>query len=182
MLLLAPAITRCGVCTDFIHCNSNWCMTVHVADVSSKGWVRSKMTINFAFYYRLSGVILVHITLEKKEMMITRCINVMGRACITTIVSDLWVIAIPSDDVITINSISKVTTWNLDDWYLDTCAHPEVGGGSWLPPPPNTHKKNHWAMRFFSNTGPDPLEKHRATKPAINVGPSSARQRIAIKW
>ena len=33
---------------------------------------------------------------------------------------------------------------------------------------------------FLSNTGPDPLKNHKATKPAINVGPSSARQRNAI--
>ena len=181
MLSLAPRITGCGVCNNFIHFNSSWCLPVHIVDVSSKGWVGSKMFITFVFEqiqfssviltpdrwqsetlilstnvdkkivinrlfdchlsqdwrqienivsiyfwttfvnfksvfdYRISGVILVNITLEKKEMMITRCINVMGRACITTIVSDLWVIAIPSDDVITINSISKVTTWNLDD-------------------------------------------------------------------
>ena len=31
-----------------------------------------------------------------------------------------------------------------------------------------------------SNTGPGPLKKHKATKPAFNVGPSSARQRNAI--
>ena len=27
---------------------------------------------------------------------------------------------------------------------------------------------------FFSNTGPDPLERHKATKPTFNVGLSSA--------
>ena len=27
---------------------------------------------------------------------------------------------------------------------------------------------------FLSNTGPDPLKNHKATKPAFNVGPSSA--------
>ena len=40
---------------------------------------------------------------------------------------------------------------------------------------------------FLCNTGPDPLKNHKATKPAFNVGPSSARQRNAIsmaflKW
>ena len=29
----------------------------------------------------------------------------------------------------------------------------------------------------LSNTGPDPLKKHKATKPAFNDGPSTARQR-----
>ena len=35
-------------------------------------------------------------------------------------------------------------------------------------------------MFFFRNTGPEPLKNHKATKPAFNVGPSSARQRDAI--
>ena len=30
---------------------------------------------------------------------------------------------------------------------------------------------------FLSNTGPDPLKNHKATKPAFNVGPPFARQR-----
>ena len=33
------------------------------------------------------------------------------------------------------------------------------------------------ALGFLSNTGPDPLGNHKATRPAFNVGPSSARQR-----
>ena len=33
---------------------------------------------------------------------------------------------------------------------------------------------------FLSNTDPDPLKYHKATKPAFNVGPLSARQRNAI--
>ena len=33
---------------------------------------------------------------------------------------------------------------------------------------------------FLSNTGPNPLKKYKTTKPAFNVGPSSARQRNAI--
>ena len=33
---------------------------------------------------------------------------------------------------------------------------------------------------FLSNTGPDPININTATKPAFNVGPSSARQRNAI--
>ena len=40
--------------------------------------------------------------------------------------------------------------------------------------------KNHKLIGFPSNTGPDPLKNHKATKPAVNVGPSSARQRNAI--
>ena len=41
----------------------------------------------------------------------------------------------------------------------------------------DNHKKN---IGFLSNTGPDPLKNHKATNPAFNVGPSSARQRNAI--
>ena len=31
-------------------------------------------------------------------------------------------------------------------------------------------------LGFLSNTGPDPLKNHKATKPEFNVGLSSARQ------
>ena len=40
--------------------------------------------------------------------------------------------------------------------------------------------KNHKAIGFLSNTGPDPLKNHKATKPAFSVGPSSVHQRNAI--
>ena len=33
---------------------------------------------------------------------------------------------------------------------------------------------------FFSNTGPDPLKNHKATKPTFNVGPSSVS--LAFLW
>ena len=36
--------------------------------------------------------------------------------------------------------------------------------------------KNHNNIGFISNTGPDPLKNHKGTKPAFNVGQSSARQ------
>ena len=38
--------------------------------------------------------------------------------------------------------------------------------------------ENYRAIGFLSNTGPDALNKHKATKPAI-VGPTSARQQNA---
>ena len=41
--------------------------------------------------------------------------------------------------------------------------------------------ENHKAMEFLSNTGPDPVENQKATKPAFNGGPSSARQRNTIQ-
>ena len=37
-------------------------------------------------------------------------------------------------------------------------------------------------IEFSSNTGLDPLKNHKATKPAFNVRPSSARQRKAFYW
>ena len=42
------------------------------------------------------------------------------------------------------------------------------------PPPPPL--KNHKKLGFQSNTGPDLLKNHKATKPAFNVGPLSTRQ------
>ena len=49
--------------------------------------------------------------------------------------------------------------------------------GSGPPAPP---LKNEKALWFLSNIGPDTLNNRKATKPALNVGPSSARQRNAI--
>ena len=40
------------------------------------------------------------------------------------------------------------------------------------PPPPLENYKN---IGFLSNTGPDPLKNHKATKQAFNVGPLIAR-------
>ena len=40
--------------------------------------------------------------------------------------------------------------------------------------------KNHKNIGFLGNTGPDPMENHKASKPALYVGPPSARQRNAI--
>ena len=52
------------------------------------------------------------------------------------------------------------------------------GGGVGPDPPP---LENHTIIGFFFiNTGPDPLKNYKATKPALNVGPSSTRQRNAI--
>ena len=45
------------------------------------------------------------------------------------------------------------------------------------PPPP---LKNYKAIGILSNTGPDSLEYYKATKPAVNVQPLSARQQNAI--
>ena len=53
------------------------------------------------------------------------------------------------------------------------------GGGAGGPDPP-TPLKNHRNIGFHSNSGPDPLKKHKATKSALNVGPLAARTRNAI--
>ena len=52
------------------------------------------------------------------------------------------------------------------------------GGGRGSGPP----LKNHKNIGFLSNTGPDPLKNHKATKPAFSVVPLSAHQRNAILW
>ena len=46
------------------------------------------------------------------------------------------------------------------------------GGGMWGLDPLKKHKN----IRFLCNTSPDPLKNNKATKPAFNVVPSSARQ------
>ena len=50
--------------------------------------------------------------------------------------------------------------------------------GNRTPPPPTL--KKHKVIGFFGNTGPYPLKYYKATKPAFNVGPSSAHQRNAF--
>ena len=44
------------------------------------------------------------------------------------------------------------------------------------PPPPPPPLKNHKNIGFLSNTGPDPMKNHKATKPVLNVRPSSVHQ------
>ena len=66
----------------------------------------------------------------------------------------------------------------MHNYALFPCADPEGVQGVRTPlPPPGKSQKN---IEFLSNTGPDPLKNHKVTKPALNVGPSSARQRSAI--
>ena len=56
-----------------------------------------------------------------------------------------------------------------------------MGGGGGSGPRRLPTRKSKKAIGFFSNTGPDPIENHKASNPVINVGPSSAYQRNAIK-
>ena len=52
-----------------------------------------------------------------------------------------------------------------------------MSGPSTPPHPPRKSQK----YRVFSKTGLDPLKKHKATKPALNVGPLSPRQQNAVQ-
>ena len=54
---------------------------------------------------------------------------------------------------------------------FQTWADPERGGQGVLTPPEKSQN-----IGFLSNTGLDSLENHKATKPAFNSGPLSARQ------
>ena len=47
-----------------------------------------------------------------------------------------------------------------------------MGGENRSGPPPPPEKSQKYS--FVKNSGPDPLKSHKATKPAFNVGPSSA--------
>ena len=69
--------------------------------------------------------------------------------------------------------------------YIHVCQHirggymrGSRGGGQGVRTPPPL--KNHKNIGFLSNTGPYPQKNHKATKPAFNVGPPSARQLNAI--
>ena len=55
--------------------------------------------------------------------------------------------------------------------------HAQIQRGAGGPDPP---LENHKAIVFISNTGPNPLKYHKATKPACNVGPQSTRKRNAF--
>ena len=55
-----------------------------------------------------------------------------------------------------------------------TRADPEEGTGG-----PDT-LRNYKNIGFLSNTGPDPLKNHKATRPAFSDGQPSSRQRSAI--
>ena len=62
------------------------------------------------------------------------------------------------------------SSFSTDPWL--SWADPEGGGGAGGPDPPEKSQK----IGFLSNTGPDLLKNHKATKPAFNVGQLLARQ------
>ena len=55
-------------------------------------------------------------------------------------------------------------------------ADPEVGPGVRTP------LKNHKNIGFLSNTDPDPLKNHKATKPAFNFGHYRPASIMAFCW
>ena len=69
-------------------------------------------------------------------------------------------------------SLNHICTSTRTDASYGTSADPEGSGSPSIHTPLKTHKN----IGFPSNT-----ENHKATKPAFNVGPSSARQRNGIK-
>ena len=73
-------------------------------------------------------------------------------------------------DIIYILQLNRSVFTNSYSW-----ADPE-GGGVSDPHPLQNHKN----IGFLSKTGPDRLKNHKATKQAVNDGPSSARQQNAI--
>ena len=52
------------------------------------------------------------------------------------------------------------------------------GGGGETGGPDTKYTK----IGFLSNTGPDPLKNHKATKPAFKVGPSWPASETQFKW
>ena len=60
----------------------------------------------------------------------------------------------------------------------NACADPEGGQGFQTPPLPEKSQN----IGFLSNTGRDHMKNHKATKPAFNVGSSSAHQENPFKW
>ena len=71
---------------------------------------------------------------------------------------------------------TSTTLWKyIQSTHVMSCADPERGDRESGP-----CLENHKKIMVFSNTGPGPLENHKAAKPAFHDRPSSARQRNAI--
>ena len=68
--------------------------------------------------------------------------------------------------------LSSIRTWNTEYRH---CKHAQVQRGEEVPDPHPL--ENTKAIGFLWYTVPEPVGNHKATKPASNVGPSSARQR-----
>ena len=77
-----------------------------------------------------------------------------------------------------LDPFKEVIAWLIEVVLMITAhaMHRSSGGDRGSRPP----LQNHQNLGFLSNTGPDCLKNHKATKPEFNVGPSSARQQNAI--
>ena len=87
----------------------------------------------------------------------------MGTYC-APLVADLFLFCYDRGIILSLSYNNQAGVTALSGCY---CGDPERGGRGFGPPPP---------LKSFSNTGPDPLKNHKATKPALNAGPSSACQ------
>ena len=76
-----------------------------------------------------------------------------------------------------LNGSKKTVDWKTEKHKVYIRGSRWGTGGPDHPPPPLKYHKN---KGFLSNTGPDYLKYHKATKPAFNVEPSSVRQENAI--
>ena len=90
-----------------------------------------------------------------------------------------WIIEAAKDELIELQFLSmdiEIYTEATGEYscifdYVEvnnSCSDPERGSGG---PTPSTPMKNHKHIVFLSNTCPDPLNNHKSTKPAFNVGP-----------
>ena len=115
------------------------------------------------------------------KLKIKHSICYMGRYQLTIPKLGATIVAFLSHSMTRNVSSSTIVISNLaptpavpDFIHSASCADPEGDMGS-RPPPEKSQK-----YRISSNTGPDPLKNHKATKPAFNVGLSLARHQNAI--
>ena len=47
---------------------------------------------------------------------------------------------------------------------------------------PGSPLRNQKTIGFLGNSGPTPMENHKATTPVFNVGPLSARHETLFQW
>ena len=141
----------------------------------------------FFFQNQLFGKILSGVTSECQTDRIqispdilSGLIWVQSSCCEQTTLSRQYVITLACWE--SVNLFSKINsvdgTISVKQFCLTwsgSCTDPERWTGVQDPP-----LKNHKNIGFLSNTGPDPLKNHKATKPAFNFRPSLAHQQNAI--
>ena len=73
--------------------------------------------------------------------------------------------------------MSYLITTDQHIFLASTCANPEWGQGVRTP----LYHKN-TCIGFLSNTGPDPLKNHKATKPAFNMDHHLPTSETPFQW